>query len=514
MADYDSIVIGAGISGLICANYLAKYGRKVLLLEQSYHAGGNMSGFKRKGFYFDGGDQSFESLGLVFPLLEDLGVYDKQEWLKVRYRMVSKDFDFFIDSFDEVESSLIESFPQEARGIRQIFAEVRTVSRFLSQNYDPRSFPLVHDFSPGKLLGNAKWLPKLRNWLTYSYREKVCSVIQDPGLRNWFTRIGYYKMPYLFFSGFWHIWAHDYWYPVGGMQAFLDRLVDTFKAAGGTVKFRTSVESVLIKDGKARGVETGTGEQFTSSAVVYAGDYKRFVGGIVPESCFKPKFVRTVRSSRLTEALVSVYLGVDYTPEELEAQLKGGHHVFYFPNYEAIFPDQDSPRDIHKNMWTVINFFGIDNAKLTAPEGKSGIVLQTYSSHSWENYWHNTHESLPRTAAYKRLKKEVGYQLVETAKAILPDLDQRIEYFDCGSPLSLIRFSRNFAGASGGWCYHDKVSPVYRNKKLNMLRTPVESLYTCGHYALWPGGVISAALSGRLAANLAAGKKLLTPLGS
>jgi phytoene dehydrogenase-like protein len=66
---YDVLIVGAGLSGLICANYLARAGKRVLLLEQNHQPGGNMSGFRRRGFYFDAGDQSFESLGIVFPIL-------------------------------------------------------------------------------------------------------------------------------------------------------------------------------------------------------------------------------------------------------------------------------------------------------------------------------------------------------------------------------------------------------------------------------------------------------------
>jgi len=46
---YDAIVIGAGIGGLICANLLAKDGMKVLLLERHYMLGGFCSTFRRKG---------------------------------------------------------------------------------------------------------------------------------------------------------------------------------------------------------------------------------------------------------------------------------------------------------------------------------------------------------------------------------------------------------------------------------------------------------------------------------
>ena len=50
---YDVIVIGAGIAGLVCAAFLAKGGKKVLILEQHSIPGGYCTSFKRKGFNFD-----------------------------------------------------------------------------------------------------------------------------------------------------------------------------------------------------------------------------------------------------------------------------------------------------------------------------------------------------------------------------------------------------------------------------------------------------------------------------
>ncbi len=40
MHRYNSIIIGAGHNGLVCANYLARKGQKVLLLEASDSVGG------------------------------------------------------------------------------------------------------------------------------------------------------------------------------------------------------------------------------------------------------------------------------------------------------------------------------------------------------------------------------------------------------------------------------------------------------------------------------------------
>jgi len=47
--EYDVIVIGSGLAGMTSANYLAKAGWKVLLLEHHYQFGGLATWFTRKG---------------------------------------------------------------------------------------------------------------------------------------------------------------------------------------------------------------------------------------------------------------------------------------------------------------------------------------------------------------------------------------------------------------------------------------------------------------------------------
>ena len=50
MPDYDVIVVGGGISGLLSALTLSKHGKKVLVLEKDSIVGGNCNSYNVEGF--------------------------------------------------------------------------------------------------------------------------------------------------------------------------------------------------------------------------------------------------------------------------------------------------------------------------------------------------------------------------------------------------------------------------------------------------------------------------------
>ncbi|MDR2587829.1 MAG: FAD-dependent oxidoreductase, partial [Spirochaetales bacterium] len=355
MTSYGAVVAGAGLGGMTAALYLAGRGIRTLVLEQNHQPGGNMAGFRRGDFYFDGGDQSFESLGIVFPLFEEMGILDKIRFHRARFRMKSPDFDFFVDSFEGVEEALSLAFPRE-KGIHCLFREIRETSRFIETHCSPWSFPLLHDFSFGRLARASLWLPKFRRWLTYEYRKKACAVLQDERLRNWFTGIGYYKMPFIFFAGFWHLWMKDYWYPEGGMNRLYAVLKERLVELGGEILLGKRLVKIEHSPKRASSFITADGDVFCAERFIYTGDYKRLVREIAP-GLFRPSFVRAAEEAKLTEELVSVYLGLDMDREELSRVL-GSQHVFYFPNYDVTFPDASSPEDVHAKMWLLVNHFG------------------------------------------------------------------------------------------------------------------------------------------------------------
>jgi all-trans-retinol 13,14-reductase len=55
MQHYDTIIIGSGIGGLVCANILALEGHKVCVLEKNKQIGGALQTYTRDKVIFDSG---------------------------------------------------------------------------------------------------------------------------------------------------------------------------------------------------------------------------------------------------------------------------------------------------------------------------------------------------------------------------------------------------------------------------------------------------------------------------
>ncbi len=74
---FDSIIIGAGISGLVAANRLKKLGSRVLLIEGSDHVGGVIQSREADGFLIELGPNSMRGTNEFLDLIEELDLNDE-----------------------------------------------------------------------------------------------------------------------------------------------------------------------------------------------------------------------------------------------------------------------------------------------------------------------------------------------------------------------------------------------------------------------------------------------------
>jgi phytoene dehydrogenase-like protein len=305
-------------------------------------------------------------------------------------------------------------------------------------------------------------------------------------------------MPVGMGAGFWFTWFEDYWYYRRGLQALMNDLVQSFQLHGGVTRCNQTVDRILIEKKKATGVKTSDGNYYHANRVVFAGALKRLYTELIDPWLLPPSLLSEIETSPLSEPLIALYLGVDMSHEELSRYLKT-HHTLFFP--EGPVPDYDAAknRQMHDTAFTEITWTSMHSPEL-APKGKNSLVLQTFSSYRWMDHWGTGGDDLARPATYKKLKKLVAGQMLETACRYIPELKDRIVYQDLGTPLSTIRYTLNPEGASCGWSL--AMGKSFLQDRWLSITTPIPNLYSIGHFTFWPGGVPMAALSGAIAAQM------------
>ncbi|MEY4086847.1 MAG: hypothetical protein RLZZ405_1035, partial [Verrucomicrobiota bacterium] len=147
---YDAVVVGAGLGGMTAANNLAKFGRKVLLLEHHYQLGGLATYFKRAGGHvFD-----ISLHGFPHGMIKSTRRYwtkeisDRIHQLK-DVRFINPDFDVRT-TFDRADFTriLIEQFKLSAATVEAFFAHLREMNYY---DNDPRTTrELFEQFFPGR----------------------------------------------------------------------------------------------------------------------------------------------------------------------------------------------------------------------------------------------------------------------------------------------------------------------------------------------------------------------------
>ena len=516
----DAIVVGAGIAGLVAATDLAHRGHRVLVLEHNHQAGGLMSGMRRRGFYFDVGCQSFENMGIVFPLLEQYGLADLAKFRRAHYRVVMPGLDAVVESIPQMRRAFQRAYPGSSEGLGRVFDLHGRTSRFIQRVFQPDRVPYVHDERPvsmGRWLAHAvggpalAWPPAalqqlrdLRTWMFDDFTDWYERELPPSGARDLLSRCGYTRMNVFVASAFWHLWAHDYWYPEGGLQAWLDRWVRRLEERGVRFLFKRRVTALQQRGSRVAAVVTAKGEQFEAAQVVYAGDYRQAVHRLVGLERFDRAEIARLERAHHSDAMVSAYLGLDVPAEELRERL-GTSHTFYFPGFDCRTSMDPADPEAHRKAFLEVTAHAAADSGL-APAGKSAVVLQAFTRHDWLKSWKTglsgdtgrDERSVPRPVEYRRLKRRVLAEMVGVFEGLLPGIGSRVVFAELGTPQSAVRFTRNAFGGTCGFELNWRNFP-FRNP-LAHVRSPLDNLHMAGHFTVWPGTVPTAALSGKIAA--------------
>lgn len=508
--DYDAIIIGSGIGGLITGAYLAEQGVKVLICEQHNQPGGCFTSFKRKGYTFDGGIQGCEDGGVFLQLFRKFGLFDRMEFKKSHFAIGTPDFFLRADSVADVGAfyrKLKSVYPHESDGIEKILGDAQACCEFMfafqkmpNAMFTPWKEALVG--FPGwyrKHSAAVKYAPDFFKNLTVIMEDYFKQHVSDPDLYRFLCQMSYSGSPASFGLLF-LTFLMDYYHPMGGVQVIPDSLAEYITEHGGEMKYRTLVEEILMEGDKAQGIRTEAGETYRAPFIISNGDARRTYLKMLPPDAVPESYKQELRQSTVSESFFTLFLGVDIPPEEIPT--RGCSHLLFFPDYKGV--DRDAYKgpgdlDIYTRGPIDINVNSIHDPTL-APEGKSAVVIQTGASAEFADNWGT--KGGKRTKKYKALKEEVSNRLIATAENVIPGLSKKIEVKFSGTPHTFERYTLNSGGASAGWTFHPQKAMNSGLKFLTGFNPPVKNLFQVGHWAMSPGGAPSGAITGRIVSEI------------
>ncbi len=493
-------IVGAGLGGLTAGNLLVDRGHKVTIFESHTAPGGYTAGFRRRGFYFESGTLSFESLGVFKKAMDDLGLTARLPLVRMRMRTLSPYFDTLFESMAAFKDTLAAAFPADRAGLDSYFREMDPLIDAL-RPLAPRAMPAQFT-GFGKLAALIPYItagPRLMRRLK-PYKgmtvDEFAARHFTPGtpIFRLFTGLGYPRMEVATQAGMFVVVTEDYWHLKDGMQHWADLLADRFRAKGGDLRLRAPVEKIVTRDGAAAGVVSG-GERFDADVVISACDYKKTFLELLDEPALVPAAqLDKIREAPVSEGIFTVYLGLAMRNADLQALLKS-HSVSYNPLDHDIDP-YDPADAAHFDKTT----FGLYSPSLVnpalAPEGKSSLMIQAVCPARWQDDWHRNDPD-----AYRALKTKVRETLIARAEALFPGLRDAIEFEDAATPLTYERYTGNTAGATSGWSWNPK-KPFYEGGQFQTtVATPVRNLFIGSCWAGQIGGIPNALAAAYLCAK-------------
>ena len=273
---YDAIIIGGGMGGLVTAALLSIKKKKVVLFEKNNKVGGFCVNFKRNNIDFDA------SLHLISGYEKDNLLYQIDKLSKINhgkvkfvspkflFRSIFPDFDYRVPHNDLPQhiKYLREVFPKYEKNINELINEMSEI------------YKDINNIDKNGLLGKAQTLTK---YLNENYSDFLNRYFKDNVLRSFLSQLWTYcglppkELSTVYYAYCWF----DYMskravYPEGGSQKLSDFLKSIILDNSGEINLDCEIKEIFLDDlSRAEGVATIHNEKFYAKNIISCIDIRK-----------------------------------------------------------------------------------------------------------------------------------------------------------------------------------------------------------------------------------------------
>lgn len=481
--DFDIVIIGSGMGGLVCADILGREGYKICVLEKNKQIGGCLQTYVRDRVIFDSGVHYLGGLGKgqnLYQVFKYLGLMDK---LKLQ-KMDEDVFDKIIIENDEKEYAyaqgyenfiqrLLKDFPAEEKALRLYCDKIKEVcSKF--PLYNLRSGGDINEKTPVLEINTEAFIQSITN------NKKLQAVLA--GNNTLYAGQGD-KTPLYVHAMILNSYIESSWKCVDGGSAIGKYMAQNIRKQGGVIKRNTEVKKIVVEKDKAISVELADGS-FVSANYFISNMHPVRTLEITQTPLIKSAYRSRVKDleNTVSSFIVNIVFKKDAFP-----YLKHNYYyhkegqVWNMTNYTqenwplgyALFFSASSRSDVYAESMTILAYMKYDEVK------------------KWAKSFNTVSNEENRGKDYEDFKIQKANKLIDLVQQKFPGLRNAIQSYYTATPLSY----RDYIGNEDGSMYG--IAKDYRNPLKTFIspRTKVANLYLTGQN-LNLHGVLGAAMSG------------------
>lgn len=466
--EYDILVIGSGLGGLVSALILAKEGLKVCVLEKNNQYGGNLQTFSRDKLIFDTGVHYLGGLSKGQNLHQYFSYLEIMDDLEI-HQMDEDGFDKITFNGDEIEYPHAQGYDNFVLQLTQFFPnEKENLERYCEGiQYVCNHFPRY------SVTGQDHYNDEILHLNTRRFIESITSdkKLQSVLLGSNFLYGGDSEnTPFYVHALTVNSCMQSAYKCVKGGSQISKLLIRKLREYGAEVHKHAEVSEMVFNDNNALiAVKTKSGAEYSSKKFISNIEIRSTLQ-LITEKRLRKSFLNRVLSWEPVSSCFSVYLVLK--PNSIPYF---NHNIYHYSSEEQVW----NAYQYEKENWPEVYML------TSTPTKHDGEFAESLTAISYMDFdevkaWQKTVNTVvdehERGKEYDKFKLEKAHKMIDALEEKIPDLRKSIKNIHTSSPLSY----RDYIGSFEGNMYGYAKSSDNPLKTMVSPRTKIDNLFLTG----------------------------------